>query len=98
MRTTHWILSGSVGESHPNPSRRNEGKWIMKSRSHNTHSMIEALEGRSLMSAAASGAVEPPLAPPTAGIVVASLTQKQTLNVNGTFSVTNVHGSRLSAT
>jgi hypothetical protein len=59
--------------------------------------MIEALGDRVLPSATA------PSAPPTAAIVLplagsATLAQKQDLQVDGTFSVTNVHGSRLSAT
>ena len=59
--------------------------------------MIEALGDRLLPSASA------PSAPPTAAVVLplggsAKLTQNQTLRVDGTFSVTNVHGSRLSAT
>ena len=60
--------------------------------------MIEALGERVLPSAAA-----PPALPPPDAIVVpfgvpANVAQKETLRVEGTFSVTGVHGSRLSAT
>ena len=69
----------------------------MKARSYNTHSMFESLEGRSFMSATAHAAAAPS-APPTAALVVANQAQNMTLQVDGTFSVTGVQGSRLSAT
>ena len=73
----------------------------MKERSYNSR-MVEALEPRSMMSAVAYGTATPS-APPTAAIVLplsgsANLAQTKTLHVDGTFSVTGVHGSRLSAT
>ena len=74
----------------------------MKACSNNNCSMIETLEGRTLMSAVAYGAATPS-EQPTAAVVVplsdsANLAQKQALRVDGTFSVTGVQGSRLSAT
>jgi len=64
--------------------------------------MLEALEGRNMMSTVAFGAATPS-APTTAATVLplgvsANLAQKQTLRVDGTFSVTGNQGSRLSAT
>src|SRR5688572_6038376 len=74
----------------------------MKMRSNNNRSMIESLEVRSLMSAVAAG-VATPSEPPTAAVVLplgtsANVAQKEALRVDGTFSVTGVHGSRLDAT
>ena len=74
----------------------------MKARSCNHRLAIEALEGRSMMSAVANGAATPS-EPPTAAVVLplsgsANVAQKQALRVDGTFSVTGVHGNQLSAT
>jgi hypothetical protein len=76
---------------------RNKGREQSRSRAASTAVMIEALGDRVLPSAAA------PSLPPADAIVLAfngsaNVAQKQTLRVDGTFSVTNVHGSRLSAT
>ena len=76
---------------------RNMGREQSRSRAASTAVMIEALGDRVLPSAAA------PSAPPADAIVLAfstsaNVAQGQTLRVDGTFSVTNVHGSRLSAT
>ena len=74
----------------------------MKARSCNSRLAIEPLEGRSLMSTVAFGAATPS-EQPTAAVVLplsgsANVAQKQTLRVDGTFSVTGVQGNRLSAT
>src|SRR2546423_7032774 len=74
----------------------------MKERSYDSRFTVETLEGRSMMSAVAFGAATPSV-PTTAATVLplsisANLAQKQTLRVDGTFSVIGVQGSRLSAT
>jgi len=72
---------------------RNKRREQLRSRGAVPGVMIEALGDRVLPSAAT------PSVTTTAAIVLPlSVAQKQSLRVDGTFSVTNVHGSTLSAT
>ena len=80
------------------PGGRNKSREQAKFRPAAAGVMIEALGGRVLPSAAA-----PSPLPPADAIVVplgvsANVAQQQALLVDGTFSVTGVHGNRLSAT
>src|SRR5690349_15047176 len=64
---------------------------------------VEALEGRTMMSAVACASATSP-APPAVAIVLplsgsaTDVSQQHTMRVDGTFTVTGVQGSRLSAT
>jgi len=79
------------------PGGRNKSREQANFRAAAPGVMIEALGGRVLPSAA------PPSLPPADAIVVplgvsANVAQQQALLVDGTFSVTGVHGNQLSAT
>ena len=78
--------------------RSNSGRAQARRKPTSTRLTVEALDDRILPSAVA------PAPPPADAALVgalsgsAALAQQQTLDVGGTFNVTNVHGSRLSAT
>ena len=79
-------------------ARSNSGRAPARRKPTSPRLTVEALDGRILPSA-----VAPAPAPADAALVGAlsggvALAQQQTLDVDGTFSVTNVHGSKLSAT
>src|SRR3982751_5591912 len=79
------------------PGGRNKSREQAKFRAAAPGVMIETLGERVLPSAAT------PSAPPTAAVVLplsnsTNVAQKYAMRVDGTFSVTGVHGSQLSAT
>ena len=77
-------------------SRSNSGRVQARRKPASPRLTVEALDGRILPSAVA------PAPPPADAALVGALSgavlaQQQTLDVDGTFAVTNVHGSKLSA-
>src|SRR5262249_31587574 len=73
-------------------ARPNSGSARARRQPTSARLTVEALNDRILPSAVV------PLPPTAAAVAGAILAQQQTLHVDGTFKVTDVHGSKLSAT